>query len=199
MMKLEFILASSSPRRIEMLKAQGYFFRVVKPLVDEFCSIKDPVKNALEVSIRKARVVATKNPNKIVLSADTIVVLNKTILGKPKNKKDALMMLTKLNNTTHTVITAFTIAVYKNSKFKVISSKTVSSKVVFGNFGKKDYLKYIDTKEPMDKAGAYAVQGIGAKFIKQIQGSYTNVVGLPLFEVCKCIEIVKLKAGVKTS
>ena len=65
-----------------------------------------------------------------------------------------------------------------------------------GYFNKKDYLKYIDTKEPMDKAGAYAIQGIGAKFIKQIQGSYTNVVGLPLFEVCKCIEIAKLKAGV---
>lgn len=187
-----FILASSSPRRIELLGAQGYRFKVVKPLADEHCTIKDPVKNALDVSLRKAKVVAVKNPSKIILSADTIVVLDKLILGKPKNKKDALDMLSKLNNRTHKVITAFTVAVYKNSRLKILSSKAVTSKVIFGDFSKDDYINYIKTKEPMDKAGAYAVQGLGSKFIKTISGSYTNVVGLPLFEVSKELQ----KAGV---
>ena len=187
MTKKDFILASSSPRRIEMLRLQGCSFRVVKPYVDESCAIKDPAKNALAVSVRKAKVVALKHPNCVVLSADTIVVLGAKILGKPKDKKDALKMLTKLNAKTHRVITAFTVATYNKEKFKIISSRAVISKVTFGDFSKKEYLNYVDTKEPLDKAGAYAIQGLGCKFVKSIQGSYTNIVGLPFFEVTKAL------------
>ncbi|HOW16210.1 MAG TPA: Maf family protein [bacterium] len=192
MKKMDFILASSSPRRIHMLKEQGYSFSVVKPQTNEACKVKDPVKNALAVSLRKAKCVALKNPNKLVVSADTIVVLNKTLLGKPLNKDHALKMLKSLNNKSHKVITAFHLVIYKDKKLKVIKAKAVTSKVFFGNFLDAEYKSYIRTKEPMDKAGAYAIQGIGAKFVSKVLGSYTNVVGLPLFELAKSLE----KAGI---
>ena len=195
MAKYDFILASSSPRRIEMLTKQGYSFKKVVSGADESSSSKDPKKNALEVCLRKAKLVAVKNPNTLILAADTIVVLEKEVLGKPKNKKDALNMLMKLNDNIHTVITAFVIGSFRQGTFKKYCHKAVSSKVRFGSFPKEEYVRYIETKEPMDKAGAYGVQNIGSRFIEHIEGSYTNVVGLPLYEVTKALK----KLGIKSS
>ncbi len=176
-----------------MLEMQGYKFSIVKPHADETCLIKDPKKNAKQVSLRKLKAVALKHPGELVLTADTIVVLKDHILGKPKDKKDALRMLKKLNNATHKVMTAFHLGIYDGKKLKTLCAEVVVSNVVFGDFKDADYTRYIATDEPMDKAGAYAVQGIGSKFIKRVDGSYTNVVGLPLFEVVQALS----KAGVR--
>jgi septum formation protein len=194
MEKMTFILASSSPRRIEMLKKQGYRFKVVKPLCSEVaCHIRGARGSALHNSKIKALYVEKLCDNAVILSADTVVVLNNRILGKPKDTKDALRMLKELNNKTHSVLTAYTVLTKKNGKIKIIDEKIVESKVSFGNFTDKDYAAYVRTKEPLDKTGAYAVQGLGARFVKEVKGSYSNVVGLPLFEVINSLK----KAGVK--
>jgi len=193
MKNIYFILASSSPRRIQMLKEQGYRFKIVKPLCSEVnCHIKGARLSALSNSTAKAVCVAKRNDDCVILSADTVVVLKDHILGKPKNKKDALKMLNTLNNKTHSVLTAYTVLVKKDGKTKIMMEAVVESKVVFGNFSKSDYLEYVNTGEPMDKAGAYAIQGLGARFVKKVTGSYSNVVGLPLFEVMNSLK----KAGV---
>lgn len=189
-----FILASSSPRRIEMLNAQGYSFKVVTPNAPEFSlSAKGAADVALKNSVIKAEVVAGKYPDEIILSADTIVVLDGKIMGKPGNKRESLEMLLKLNNKIHSVITAYTIAIKKNGRTKIIEKKAVESFVTFGDFSDKEYENYVRTGEPGDKAGAYGIQGIGARFIKDINGSYSNVVGLPIFEVMQGLK----KAGVQ--
>ena len=194
MKKATFILASSSPRRIEMLKKQGYLFKVIKPRCSEVaCHIRGARGSALHNSKIKGLYVGKLCDNAVILSADTVVVLNNRILGKPKNVKDALKMLKKLNNKTHSVLTAYTVLAKNNGKIKIVDEKIVESKVHFGNFSDQDYIDYVKTKEPLDKAGAYAVQGLGARFVKEVKGSYSNVVGLPLFEVMNSLK----KAGVK--
>ena len=189
-----FVLGSSSPRRIELLKVQGYKFKVIKPDVEEISTHhKAAVNVALLNSRAKAVHLSDKNANKIILSADTIVVLGKHILGKPATKKQSLSMLMKLNNKTHSVITAYTILIKMDGKIKIIDEKAVVSKVTFGDFAEQEYLKYIESCEPEDKAGAYAIQGLGARFIKSFSGSYTNIVGLPVFQVMQGLK----KAGVE--
>lgn len=193
MKKLPFILASSSPRRIAMLKKQGYLIKIIKPSHDEdLCKIKDPKRLALHHSTQKASSVAKELKEGVILSADTVVVLNKTILSKPKNKADALRMLLALNNKKHKVLTAYTILLKKGNSIFILEEKIVSSTVSFIDAPKTDYIKYVNTGEPMDKAGAYAIQGLGARFVKSVEGSYSNVVGLPLFEVMQSLA----KAGV---
>ena len=189
-----FILGSSSPRRIELLTTQGYAFKVIKPDVEEISTHhKSPASVALANSRTKAVSLSKTNKDKVILSADTIVVLGDHILGKPKDKKQSLLMLTKLNNKTHSVITAYTILINQNGRIKIIEEKAVVSKVTFGKFTKAEYLRYINSCEPEDKAGAYAIQGLGARFIKDFEGSYTNIVGLPVFEVMQGLK----KAGVE--
>ena len=189
----KLILASSSPRRIKMLKEQGYEFRVIKPNCREVaCHIRGARLSALHNSRTKALHVGKTQKNAVILSADTVVVLNNRILGKPKNSKDALKMLKALNNKSHSVLTAYTIIETKNGEVKLIDEMIVESKVHFGNFNEQDYSKYVQTKEPMDKAGAYAIQGLGGRFVKDVQGSYSNIVGLPMFEVMRSLK----KAGV---
>jgi septum formation protein len=176
-----------------MLKEQGYKFKIIKPLCSEVnCHIKGPRLSALNNSTDKAIWVSRNNSNCVILSADTVVVIKDHILGKPKNKKDALRMLCSLNNKTHSVLTAYTVLVKNGNKAKIMAEAIVESKVTFGNFTKNDYVEYVNTDEPMDKAGAYAIQGLGARFIKEVNGSYSNVVGLPLLEVMNSLK----KAGV---
>ncbi|MCX6113504.1 MAG: Maf family protein [Proteobacteria bacterium] len=189
-----FILGSSSPRRIELLKIQGYRFKIIKPDIAEISHHHETsIHVALANSRAKAVYLSEKNKNGIILSADTIVVVGGQILGKPKNKKQSLLMLMKLNNKTHSVITAYTILINKNGRIKIIDEKAVESKVTFGKFTRAEYIKYINSCEPEDKAGAYAIQGLGARFIKGFRGSYTNIVGLPVFEVMQGLK----KAGVE--
>ena len=194
MENITFILASSSPRRIAMLKEQGYLFKVIKPRCNELaCHIKGARGSARHNSRLKAEYVAKLCRDAVILSADTIVVLNNKILGKPKSHKDALKMLKALNKRTHSVLTAYTILKKTNGKIRMIEERIVESKVSFGNFSDEEYISYVKTKEPLDKAGAYAIQGLGARFVREVKGSYSNVVGLPLFEVMKGLK----KSGVK--
>ena len=189
-----FILGSSSPRRIELLRTQGYKFIVRVPNIEEISSHHvSPMNVALTNSRIKALSLAKTNKDKIILSADTIVVFGDHILGKPKNKEQSLLMLMKLNNKTHYVITSYTILTNKKGHIKIIDEQAVVSEVTFGKFTRADYIKYINSREPEDKAGAYAIQGLGARFIKGFKGSYTNIVGLPLFEVMQGLK----KAGVE--
>jgi septum formation protein len=133
--------------------------------------------------------IAQKNPDAWVLGADTIVVIDGLILGKPKNKKQAREMLTRLSDRQHNVFTGFTLA---QGTTKVYKTKVIQSAVLFKKISPEEMEWYINCDEPYDKAGGYAVQGKGAYFIKSIRGSYTNVIGLPLCEVLE--ELKKLKA-----
>jgi len=175
------ILASASPRRRHLLLSLGIPFKVIPSHVEEDNEHGyAPEKFALDMAKKKAENVYAKIKNGWVLGADTIVVVEEDILGKPKDYKDAKDMLAKLSGREHTVITGFCIL---RPSGKISHMESVRSKVIIRELTEEEINAYLDTKEPFDKAGAYAVQGIGAFMIKSISGSYTNVVGLPLCEV----------------
>jgi septum formation protein len=177
-MKLEqpLILASASPRRNELLATLGVDFRVVVPEIDETpLPHENPQTFAERMAVEKACAVAEEG---IIIAADTIVVKNDTILGKPTDAAHACEMLTALSGDTHEVITSVCV---KNAVRTEVFS--VSTEVVFRSLEYTEIETYIDSGCPMDKAGAYAIQGGAAHMVRAIKGSYTNVVGLPLCEL----------------
>lgn len=172
------ILASSSPRRRYLLRQAGIRFQVVRNKVDEDESMLtqgNPELLALRLAEQKASEVARKNRGSIVLGADTVVVAEGNILCKPKDKKDAWKMLKILSGRWHDVVTG--VAVIKGDQ---VVSGVERTRVKFRSLSRKDIADYIASGEPMDKAGAYAVQGLASSFVDQMKGDYTNVVGLPL-------------------
>lgn len=176
------VLASASPRRQALLAGQGLGFEVVPSTLKE--PAPEPGEAPADYAARMARLkgldIAAKHPDKVVLSADTIVVQDASILGKPKDADDALDMLTSLSGRWHEVMTGFCVLRQRDG---ISLCRTVSTRVHMAE-NPRDMLKaYIDTKEPMDKAGAYGIQGIGAFLVDEVEGSYTNVVGLPLRSV----------------
>ena len=176
-----FVLASASPRREDLLHSVGLKFKIVPAHVDEtYLTGETPRAHVRRLSRDKATVIAEKNPQALVLGADTIVVIDALILGKPKNKKQAREMLQRLSNREHIVFTGFTLLCTDTSLSK---TKVVRSAVQFKEITDDEMDWYVNCEEPYDKAGGYAVQGKGAYFIKSIRGSYTNVIGLPLCEV----------------
>jgi septum formation protein len=186
---MKLILASASPRRQQMLRDLGLAFEVRAPGIDES---RLRGEHALAYVQRLARekaenIADAHSPENsrewAVLAADTVVVHGTLVLGKPRNEIDALKMLRKLSGSTHEVITAFC---WKSAKScHVGHSRT---KVTFIDMPDAFWKWYISTGEPMDKAGAYAAQGIGMSFIKKVSGSYSNVVGLPLSQVLEVFE-----------
>lgn len=181
------ILASKSPRRIKLLKEVGIDLIVVVSNVDESLDqIIDPIKFVKEISRAKVLSVLEKVKEKKlpVLGADTIVVLGKKILGKPKNKRDAFKMLKMISGKKHIVYTGFSIWF---PKIKKIKTSYVKSFVKIKKLTDKEIAGYLKTGEPFDKAGSYAIQGIGQFMVKEVHGSYTNVVGLPVVEVLECL------------
>ena len=181
----ELILASSSPRRREFLKQLGLPFRIVPPRVDEQPGKREePGHFAWRLAVDKALDVASRvGPRHIVIAADTIVVLGKTILGKPKDTAAARRMLKMLSGREHEVITG--VCVMQGRKKR---SFVTSTDVEFKKLTAQDIDFYIASGEPMDKAGAYAIQGIGSFLVRGIRGSYTNVVGLPVAELLDVLE-----------
>jgi septum formation protein len=176
-----FILASASPRRKELLRSMGLKLKIIPAHVDEtHINGESPQTHVRRLSIDKATVIADQHPKALVLGADTIVVIDGLILGKPKNKSQARAMLERLSNRQHTVFTGFTIV---SAGFGISKTKVVRSAVRFKKISPEEMDWYVNCDEPYDKAGGYAVQGKGAYFIKAIRGSYTNVIGLPLCEV----------------
>jgi septum formation protein len=178
----KIILASTSPRRIRMLREFGIPYTLISPHADEEKikkSIKssDPVKVAQVIAHEKARSVVKKFKKGIILGADTIVVLGKHIIGKPRSKKDAERILGRLSGSTHRVITG--VAFIDSGSQKTLITHGVSY-VTFDRIGPAKIRDYIEKNHVLDKAGAYAIQDGADPFIREIKGSYYNVVGLPI-------------------
>lgn len=182
------ILASGSPRRRELLTQAGITY-MVNPSTyqEESPKKKDPAKYVQMQAVGKACDVAEKYPDQWVLGADTIVVADGEILGKPRNSKEASTMLHLLSNKKHSVMTG--VALVRN---KEIRTKVVETKVWFRQLTDKEIEQYVASGESFDKAGAYGIQGRAAAFVEKINGSYTNVVGLPLSQVCKMLSKAKV-------
>ena len=172
------VLASASPRRQELLKQIGVNFEVFPSEVDENITIKDPIEYVRELSYMKALWVAERVSKGVILAADTIVFHRGNILGKPLGKEDARSMLETLNGDVHEVITGIAL-LNKDGAKKVVLDHCVT-KVYFKELTKEIIDNYIATDESMDKAGSYAIQGYGAVLVEEIQGDYSNVVGLPI-------------------
>lgn len=177
------ILASASPRRRELLSRVGIPLTVKVSGIDEVSVLegRTPAELALHNAELKAKDVATRvSAGSLVLSADTIVVVGARVLGKPTSEAEAMAMLRALSGLTHQVVTAF-ILLKAGGGARV--AKTIRTDVTFNNLCDAELEGYVGTGEPMDKAGGYGIQGIGTFLVTKIQGSYTNVVGLPLSEV----------------
>ncbi len=184
--KPKIILASGSPRRIELLKLAGFEFLAKPSKIQEKINPRlSPIENVKILSRQKAKDVASKVKDGIVIAADTIGELNGEIFGKPKNKIEAQKMLQKLSGKEHKVITCLTVA---NAKTKIIKQETVITKVKFRKLTKNLIKNYIATGEPMDKAAAYAIQGKGAILIESIKGDFLNVIGLPVNALIKLLK-----------
>ncbi|MBR0277623.1 MAG: septum formation inhibitor Maf [Clostridia bacterium] len=180
---MKIILASASPRRKTLMDLLGLDFEVVIGNIKENTVHKAPENIVCDLSYQKALDVSKKlDKEHIIIGADTIVAYDNQILGKPKSKKDAVNMLKKLSGNTHSVYTGFTII--RNSDGKTITDYEKSD-VTFYNIADSIIEKYVNTGEPMDKAGAYSIQGIASSFIKNLKGDYNNVVGLPIYKVSK--------------
>lgn len=180
------ILASASPRRHELLKGLGLSFEVFPSDVDEiFQAGETPRGHVLRLCQEKTKTAALLHPDAFVLGADTIVVIDGEVLGKPASPAEAERMLERLSGRLHKVFTGFCLA---NRERKVEISRVVESEVLFREITADELAWYTQSDEPYDKAGAYAVQGMGALFIKEIRGSYTNVMGLPL---CEVVDVLK--------
>ncbi|MDP3025945.1 MAG: nucleoside triphosphate pyrophosphatase [candidate division Zixibacteria bacterium] len=173
-----FILASSSPRRIDILKKAGIDFEVIFPEnIEERNISSDPVSHVLELSKKKAESIAKRVIDSLILGADTIVVLNGEILGKPRDSEEAFKMLKKLSGKEHLVYTGISLVDKKEEK--TLSGYQLT-KVKFNQLKDKEIKDYIDTGEPLDKAGAYGIQGMGNFLVEKIEGDLDNVIGLPL-------------------
>lgn len=183
---LPIYLASKSPRRRKLLKQLGISFKsFTVDLHEEILDGEHPVQTVKRLAEHKSLLAVKKIKKGIVITADTIVVLNNEIIGKPKNRKDAFQILSKLSGKTHQVYTGF-VVVNNVSKKKVTGYERTL--VTFKRLSKKEIDDYINTGSPMDKAGAYGIQDdFGAVFVKQINGCYYNVVGLPLAKLYKSL------------
>ena len=174
----KIILASASPRRKEILKKTGLHFSICTSDYKEDINLSlKPRALAKFLSRKKAETVAHKYKNAIIIAADTFIVFKNRLLGKPHTDREAEKMLNMLNGKAHSVITGFTIM---DTASKKILSRSVETKVYFKKLGRKEINAYVRSKEPLDKAGAYAIQGLGSAFIERIDGDFLNVVGLPL-------------------
>ena len=179
------ILASSSPRRKELLEISGYEFKVINPSVNENQNkTETPIEYATRISKEKCLAISKENPNAIVLAADTIVVLGDQIIGKPKDFDDSVRILNLLSGKTHSVFTSFTLNRLNPSTQHCGLVKTaVSFKILTDS----EISAYTKSKEGMDKAGAYGIQNSAIRFIEKIEGSPSNVIGLPLVEVIQAL------------
>lgn len=172
---MSMILASASPRRQELLSMLGLRFTVRPADIDEAFDPEKPAEDeVLRIARLKSAAVAA-GPDEIVIAADTIVVLDRTVLGKPHDAADALAMLKRLSGRSHEVMTGVSVR-----RGETEHGRTVRSTVCFRDCSERELLAYIATGEPMDKAGAYGAQGLASIFVEKIDGDFFNVMGLPL-------------------
>jgi len=174
----QIILASSSPRRKELLEKTGIKFKVVGSKIKEYLDIKlEPRKLVEKLSLEKAKAVQNKFRGSIIISADTVVACEGKIFGKPADEKDARKMLNYLSGKTHSIITGFTLI---NAKTNRIITGSDETKVTMRKISKREIESYLKTGEPFDKAGAYAIQGPAKKFIEKVEGDLSSAIGLPV-------------------
>ena len=174
----KIILASASPRRRELMEKLGLQFEVIPGNEEENIDVTiAPHKLAQELSYKKSRAVADKNKNALVIAADTFIVFQGKVMGKPLTDSEAYAMLQTLSGKSHKVITGFTILDTESGKS---ISRSIETKVLMKKLTPAEINNYVMSGEPLDKAGAYAIQGRGATIIEKITGDYFNVVGLPL-------------------
>ena len=177
MKHLPIILASASPRRAELLRAMGFTFKIE---TGEATELHDDQLTAAEVSrlnaFRKARVVAERHPDSLVIGADTLVYLDEKLFGKPADLADARKMLKRLQGRTHHVVTGVCLMHLQSHRRRVFAEMT---SVKFRPLSSAEINAYLSATNPLDKAGAYAIQEHGDKIVEEISGSYNNVVGLP--------------------
>lgn len=186
------ILASSSPRRKQLLEMTGIAFEVIPSHIEEEGLYGEtPYEHVMRLSREKAMKVGRKFRDRWILGVDTIVFIDGEVLGKPRNKGDACLMLKKLSGKEHKVMTGFFI--YHPTLNQSVD-EVVESVVKIKELNDQEIQGYIKTGEPFDKAGAYAVQGIGMFMIEKVFGSYTNVIGLP---VCEVIDALKRLGAIR--
>lgn len=199
-MSKKIILASASPRRKELLELAGVKFEIQVPDVDETpLPNEDPKKMVKRLAELKAKVVSRNFSNQksmtIILAADTTVVnRHKKILGKPSNSKEAVEMILSLQGSVHRVFTGYAIFCVKNGKIVRKRVRAIETKVFIRAMAPVEAKNYVLRGESLDKAGAYAAQGFGMAIIEKINGSYTNVVGLPISEVLVDLKSVGYRA-----
>ncbi len=191
-MKKNIILASASPRRKELLKSIGLEFEVIPSQIQEHIENENFSPELIEnLAMEKACDVAAKiDFPAIVIGSDTVVIIDNKILGKPVDEKDAFNMLKMLSGKTHQVVSAIAVV---DTETKIILKDYVISYVTFKELSMNEMTAYIKTGEPMDKAGAYAIQGLAGMFVKSISGCYSNIVGISVFRLAEMLK----QSGVK--
>lgn len=184
----KIVLASQSPRRIELLRSVGLNFEIIPSNMKEEISEKvDSLRFVRDISLRKAKSVWQKTTADLVIAADTIVTMDDEIFGKPKDADDAATMLKKLSGRIHHVITGFCLLT-KNQQ--IIDHEI--TKVTFYKLTDEELNAYLASKEYADKAGAYGIQGLASLFVKKIEGCYFNVVGFPLGKFYQCLKSIRI-------
>jgi septum formation protein len=185
----QIYLASKSPRRRKLLKQLGIKFKsFTANSVEDFLDGEHPVECVKRIALEKMEKAKQKVEDSIIITADTIVVLGRTVIGKPKSKKDAINILSLLSGRIHTVYTGFCVLNQKTKKLILDYEKT---EVEFRHLKKDEIIDYVIAGSPMDKAGAYGIQDdFGAVFVKRINGCYYNVVGLPLAKLYSALRKV---------
>ena len=188
----EFVLASASPRRKELLSQIGIKFRTCVSKKEEMILRDRPIDIVKDLSYTKARDVFERgNRDSIVIGADTIVVYEDKVLGKPKNEAEAYEMINMLQGEVHTVYTGVSI-IWRDDENTRVSSFYAETDVELYHMSEEEIRAYIATKEPYDKAGGYAIQGYFARYVKKIKGDYNNVVGLPLGKLYQILNSLNL-------
>jgi septum formation protein len=173
----KIILASGSPRRKELLSGLGYQFDVIIPSLDEsLLPGENPSGHVLRLSLAKARAIAMEHSDDIVIGADTIVVLGDKILGKPASPEEAVSMLKLLSGKPHVVYTGLSLVILNDN---IIKSDYDATKVVFNHLEESAIEKYVASGEPLDKAGAYGIQGMGSFLVNHYEGEFDTVIGFP--------------------
>jgi len=194
------ILASQSPRRQALLSQLGYQFTTLIADIDESVTVNETAQDyVLRLAVEKAQTIYNKLPieqqtHSLVLGADTCVVINNEILGKPIDENDCISTLLKLSNKQHQVLTSIAVVSAQS-----VASQLVTTDVTFKKLTANEISRYWQTGEPEDKAGSYAIQGIGGQFVTNINGSYSAVVGLPLYETAQLLASVRLPTVIQTA
>ncbi|MHB1127734.1 MAG: Maf family protein [Bacillota bacterium] len=180
------VLASASPRRQHLLAQLGLDFQVMVSNVEEKTRCQQPTGMVKELALAKATSIAGGLARGLVIGADTIVVLGGQVLGKPSSPSDAAKMLSKLSGCTHHVVTG--VAVVDVETLRALVEAEITS-VSFRDLSEEEIAGYVASGEPMDKAGGYGIQGLGAVLVKEIHGCYFNVVGLPLARLAQILKL----------